>query len=51
MATDETGTTREGVHNSRATHIWSDGNPHAIREYRFQNKFSIINCWVGIVSK
>ena len=31
------------------THIWSDKNPHARQEVRFQRRFSI-NVWTGIVN-
>lgn len=48
LATDEAGFTREGVHNSHNTHIWSIENPHAIQENRFQEQFSV-NVWMGIV--
>jgi hypothetical protein len=39
IATDEAWFMREGVHNSRNTHIWSDENPHAIQEHRLQEQF------------
>lgn len=48
LSTDEAGFTREGIFNSRNTHIWSDENPHAFRENHFQEKFSL-NVWAGIV--
>lgn len=48
LATDEATFSRNGVFNSRNSHIWSDENPHAIRENHFQQTFSI-NVWIGIV--
>lgn len=48
LMTDEAGFTREGIFNSRNTHVWSDENPHAIRERGFQQHFSL-NVWAGIV--
>ena len=48
LTTDEATFTREGVFNSRNTHIWSDENPHAIRETHFQDRFSV-NVWAGMV--
>jgi hypothetical protein len=32
LTTDEAGFTRDGVFNSHNTHIWSEENPHQIRE-------------------
>lgn len=46
--TDEAGFTRDGIFNSQNTHIWSDENPHAVRERRFQRQFSI-NVWAGVL--
>jgi hypothetical protein len=39
ITTDEAWFMREGVHNSRNTHIWSDENQHAIHEHRLQEQF------------
>jgi hypothetical protein len=41
LTTDEAGFTRDGVFNSHNTHIWSEENPHQIRERGFQQRFSI----------
>jgi hypothetical protein len=48
LTTDEAGFTRDGVFNSHNTHIWSEENPHQIRERGFQQRFSI-NVWAGII--
>lgn len=48
LFTDEAGFTRDGVFNVHNTHIWSDENPHAIRESHHQQKFSV-NVWAGII--
>jgi hypothetical protein len=48
LTTDEVGFTRDGVFNSHNTHIWSEENPHQIRERGFQQRFSI-NVWAGII--
>jgi hypothetical protein len=44
LTRDEAGFTRDGVFNSHNTHIWSEENPHQIRERGFQQRFSI-NVW------
>jgi hypothetical protein len=46
LTTDEAEFTRDGVFNSHNTHIWSEENPHQIRERGFQQRFSI-NVWAG----
>lgn len=46
LFTDEAQFTRDGVFNSRNSHVWAEENPHAIRESRSQKKFSI-NVWCG----
>jgi hypothetical protein len=48
LTTDEAGFTREGVFSTHNTHIWSEENPHQIRERGFQQRFSI-NVWAGII--
>jgi hypothetical protein len=48
LTTDEAGFTRDGVFNSHNTHIWSEENPHQIRERGLQQRFSI-NVWAGII--
>ncbi|KAK5648136.1 hypothetical protein RI129_003028 [Pyrocoelia pectoralis] len=41
LATDEATFTRNGIKNSRNTHIWAVENPHAVRRNHFQHRFSI----------
>nr|CAH7764637.1 unnamed protein product [Callosobruchus chinensis] len=48
LYTDEAKFTREGIYNSRNSHIWDEENPHCIRQQGFQSKFSV-NVWAGIV--
>lgn len=48
LFTDESCFTREGVFNSRNSHVWAEENPHAIRSAKFQHKFSV-NVWAGII--
>lgn len=49
LATDESCFTRDGSVNFHNLHMWSDDNPHAIRQSHFQQRFSL-NLWVGIVN-
>ena len=49
LASDEAGFTRRGIFNYHNVHVWADENPHAIRQTRFQQEFSI-NLWAGIVN-
>ena len=46
---DEAQFTRDGINNSRNSHVWSRENPHAIRQSHSQHKFSI-NVWAGIIN-
>lgn len=48
LFTDEANFSRECITNFHNNHIWSDENPNAIVESRFQHKFSL-NVWVGII--
>nr|CAH7735692.1 unnamed protein product [Callosobruchus chinensis] len=48
LYTDEAKFTREGIYNSRNSHIWDEENPHCIRQQGFQSKFSV-NVWEDIV--
>ncbi|KAJ3655208.1 hypothetical protein Zmor_014345 [Zophobas morio] len=43
LSTDEATFTKNGVFNLHNTHLWCAGNPHAIQERNFQDR------WVGIV--
>lgn len=49
LFTDEATFTREGVFNTRNNHIWSDENPHSVRERSFQRQFSV-NVWAGLIN-
>lgn len=46
---DESTFTRDGINNFHNEHIWSIENTHAIRQTRFQRRFSI-NVWAGILN-
>lgn len=48
LFTDEANFSREAIMNFHNTHIWSQENPHAITETRFQHQFSL-NVWAGII--
>jgi len=47
--TDEATFTPNGVFNSRNFVLWNEENPHAIRQTRFQYRWSI-NVWAGIIA-
>lgn len=46
---DEAQFTRDGVWNSRNSHIWAHNNPHAVVQRNSQRKFSR-NAWCGVVN-
>ena len=48
LFTDEATFTREGMFNSRNSHVWSTGNPHATRTRAGQVRFSV-NVWAPII--
>lgn len=48
LFTDESTFTRDGINNTRNSHVWSDDNPHATVETHFQHRFSV-NVWCGMV--
>lgn len=48
LNTDEAKFTREGIFNSRNSHVWDEENPHSFCQRGFQTKFSL-NVWVGMV--
>jgi hypothetical protein len=48
LFTDEATFTRNGVFNSRNTHLWSEENPHGAVETSFQHRFHI-NVWCGVI--
>lgn len=45
--TDEATFTREGVFNTRNSHVWAQENPHVSRPLRAQRRFSV-NLWAGL---
>lgn len=48
LFTDEATFDREGIFNSRNSHMWTQDNPHGTFTRRYQTKFSV-NVWVGIL--
>lgn len=48
LFTDESHFTREGVFNTRNTHLWADENPRGYRIRNFQRRFSV-NLWAGVL--
>lgn len=48
LYTDECKFDRAGVFNIHNQHVWSDENPHAIKETNIQRQFSV-NLWAGII--
>lgn len=48
LFTDESSFTREGIFNSRNTHVWALLNPHEITVRGYQHRFSV-NIWAGIL--
>lgn len=48
LFTDEASFTREGIFNSRNSHVWAEDNPHATLVRGYQEKFSV-NVWAGII--
>ena len=48
LFTDEAKFTREGVFNSRNSHVWADENPNATRPHAFQQRYGS-RCWWSCV--
>lgn len=48
LFSDESQFTRDGVNNTRNSHLWSDENPHGTTETNFQRRFSV-NVWCGMI--
>jgi len=48
LFTDEACFTREGVFNTRNSHVWADANPHGTIVHGHQRRFAV-NIWAGIV--
>lgn len=49
LFTDEALFTREGVFNSKNSHVWALENPHETVMHNHQHRFSV-NVWAGIVN-
>lgn len=49
LVLDEALFTRNGMNNSRNTHVWSYENHHAVKRANFQHRFSV-NVWAAIVN-
>lgn len=49
LFTDEAQFTRDGILNSRNSHIWDYSNPHAVVRKNSQHRFSL-NVWCGVVN-
>lgn len=47
--TDEATFTKDGINNRHNEHLWSLENPRAIKQRRFQQRFSV-NVWGGILN-
>lgn len=50
LFSDEAVFTREGIFNSRNSHVWAEENPHALQIRGYQHRFSV-NMWAGIVGE
>lgn len=48
LFTDEACFTRDGVVNSRNSHVWADENPHGTIVHGHQQRFGV-NIWAGII--
>lgn len=48
LFTDESTFTRNGINNTRNSHVWADENQHTTVERNFQRRFSV-NVWCGII--
>jgi hypothetical protein len=46
--TDEAHLTRNGVNNTRISHLWGRDNPHRTIESNYQHRFSV-NVWCGVI--
>src|SRR5215469_13392489 len=46
--TNEAQCNRDGVNNTRNSHVWADENPHATVESNFQQRFSV-NVWCAVL--
>jgi hypothetical protein len=48
LFSDEAQFTRDGINNTRSSHVWAELNPHPKIETNFQRRF-IINLWCGVL--
>ena len=48
LFTDEAHFTRDGVNNTRNSHLWGRDNPHGTIESNYQHRFSV-NVWCGVI--
>ena len=48
MFTDESQFNRDGVNNTRNSHVWADDNPHATVKSNFQQCFGL-NEWCAVL--
>lgn len=49
LFTDEAQFTRNGINNTRNSHIWADQNPHETIVVNHQHRFSV-NVWCGLLN-
>jgi hypothetical protein len=50
LITDNTHFTRNGVNNTRNSHVWDRDNPHGTDERKYQHRFSV-NMWCGVIGE
>jgi len=48
LFTDEANFTRDGVNNTRNSHLWDRDSPHGTVESNYQNRFPV-NVWCGVI--
>jgi len=48
LSIDETHCTRNGVNNTRNSHLWDRDNPHGNVESNYQHRFTV-NLWCGVI--
>lgn len=48
LFTDEACFTRTGLFNPHNFHAWQQENPHLVRKFQYQHRFSV-NVWAGII--
>ena len=50
LFTDEAHFTRDGVNNTRNSHLWDRDNPHGIVESNYQQLFAV-NVWCDVTGE